>query len=160
MMSLSSAGQVQTDKAWHVAAGTVISAAATGVTYHLTDRKDVSLLVGFLSGTAAGLAKELWDAKGHGVPSADDLAWTICGAGFGSFSITIIIDKQITSRKAKLWIMKNSEKIKAEKKADIALCKLQDLFYLNISDRVASRLNEACDKVREVIDEIEKTEIK
>ena len=53
--------------------------------------------------------------------------------------------------------MKNSEKKKAEKKADLALCKLSDIFYLNPTDRVARRLNDACDKVREVMSEIQRS---
>jgi len=51
--------------------------------------------------------------------------------------------------------MTNSEKNRAEKKADTALCKLQDLFYgYNIPESVAYQLNQACDKVRDVISAI------
>jgi hypothetical protein len=57
--------------------------------------------------------------------------------------------------------MTQSQKNKAEKKADLALCKLQDLFYgMDINDRIATKLNEACDKVRELISAIEETETK
>ena len=56
--------------------------------------------------------------------------------------------------------MTNKEKQQAHKKVDIALCKLQDIFYLNATDRIASRLNEALDKVREIQHEIENTQAK
>lgn len=56
--------------------------------------------------------------------------------------------------------MKNIEKNKSEKKADLALCKLQDLFYLNPTNRIISRIEKACDAVRELINEIENTETK
>lgn len=56
--------------------------------------------------------------------------------------------------------MNTKQKRQAEKKADLALCKLQDIFYLDATDRIASRLNEACDKVRDLISEIENTETK
>lgn len=54
--------------------------------------------------------------------------------------------------------MKRTEKDKAEKKADLALCKLQDIFYLSPTERISSRLNDACAKIRELISEIESTE--
>jgi len=55
--------------------------------------------------------------------------------------------------------MTKSEKIKAEKKADLALCKLEDIFYLNIkSDSVARKLNDACDQIRYLITAIENSE--
>ena len=55
--------------------------------------------------------------------------------------------------------MTKTEKIKAEKKADLALVKLEDIFYLNIkSDSVARKLNDACDKIRELISSIENNE--
>lgn len=57
--------------------------------------------------------------------------------------------------------MTGTEKIRAEKKADTALCKLQDLFYgYNITDSIAHKVNAACDAVREVIAAIEQTETK
>lgn len=55
--------------------------------------------------------------------------------------------------------MKQAEKSKAEKKADLALCKLQDLFYLNPTSRVASRIEKACEAVRDLINEIENTPV-
>lgn len=56
--------------------------------------------------------------------------------------------------------MNTKEKRQAEKKADLALMKLQDIFYLNATNRIATRLNDACDKVRELLSEIERTETK
>lgn len=56
--------------------------------------------------------------------------------------------------------MTTKEKKKAEKKADFALCKLQDIFYLNATDSIARRLSEACDKVRDLLSVIENTETK
>jgi hypothetical protein len=55
--------------------------------------------------------------------------------------------------------MNRSEKTKAEKKADLALCKLQDIFYLNVTESVARKLNDACEKVRDLISGIENTEV-
>lgn len=50
---------------------------------------------------------------------------------------------------------------KAAKKADAALVKVQDLFYgLDINSEVATLANEACDKLRDLISEIESTEPK
>jgi len=58
----------------------------------------------------------------------------------------------------------NYEKVrknKSRKKADLALCKLEDIFYIDgITDRIATRLNNACDSIRELISEIENTETK
>ncbi len=57
--------------------------------------------------------------------------------------------------------MTNTQKARAEKKADTALCKLQDLFYdYDITEAIANRLNRACDAVRELISAIEETETK
>jgi hypothetical protein len=57
--------------------------------------------------------------------------------------------------------MTNTDKKRAEKKADTALCKLQDLFTgYNITDSIAAKLDRACDAVREVITAIENTETK
>ena len=57
--------------------------------------------------------------------------------------------------------MKQVDKTKAEKKADLALCKLEDIFYIDeITDRIATRLNKACDAIRELISEIENTNTK
>ncbi len=56
--------------------------------------------------------------------------------------------------------MTTTEKRRAEKRADLALQKLQDIFYMSATDRIARRLNDACDKVRDLIQEIEDTETK
>lgn len=57
--------------------------------------------------------------------------------------------------------MTTSEKTRAAKKADTALCKLQDLFSgYNIPDAIATRVSRACDSVREIIYAIENTEAK
>jgi len=57
--------------------------------------------------------------------------------------------------------MTQSEIKRASKKADTGLCKIQDLFSgYNITDRIANRLERACDAIREVISEIEATEPK
>ena len=57
--------------------------------------------------------------------------------------------------------MTRSEKIKAEKKADVALCKLLDLYYVTPTgapQRIAYKLEKAIDHVRELITEIENIE--
>lgn len=57
--------------------------------------------------------------------------------------------------------MTRTEKSRAEKKADVSLCKMQDLFYgYNITDQIANRVNTACDAIREVISAIQNTETK
>lgn len=56
--------------------------------------------------------------------------------------------------------MKKIEKTKAEKKADLALCKVQDIFYLNPTSRIALKIEKACDAIRELINAIENTETK
>ena len=47
--------------------------------------------------------------------------------------------------------MNQKEKKQAEKKADIALCKIEDIFYLNPNDAVVARISKACDAIRELI---------
>ena len=59
--------------------------------------------------------------------------------------------------------MTNTEKRKAEKKADVALCKLLDLYYITpkgCPSRIATRLDKAIDAVWDMITEIENTETK
>lgn len=56
--------------------------------------------------------------------------------------------------------MENTEKSRAVKKADVAICKLQDIFYLNPTDRISTRLTKALDAVRELQYEIENTQTK
>lgn len=57
--------------------------------------------------------------------------------------------------------MTRTEINKAAKKADTALCKVQDLFTgYDINERIASRVDKACDSIRELIAEIESTEPK
>lgn len=51
--------------------------------------------------------------------------------------------------------MTQQEKNKAIRKADLALSKLQDIFYLNITDSIATRLNQSCDDVRDLMNKIE-----
>lgn len=95
--------QVQKDKAWHLCAGTVISSAATGLTYKWTGRRDVSLLAGFTAGTLAGIAKEVYDKKtGNGTPSQADALWTVAGAAIGSFGVTVCIKDYKRPEGAKL----------------------------------------------------------
>lgn len=56
--------------------------------------------------------------------------------------------------------MTQTEINKAAKKADTALCKLQDLFYMNVNSSIATKVSYSLDKVRELISEIESTEPK
>lgn len=55
--------------------------------------------------------------------------------------------------------MTNAQKKKAEKKADLALCKVQDLFYdLDITDPIARAANDACNAIRSLLSAIENAE--
>lgn len=54
--------------------------------------------------------------------------------------------------------MKNKEKTQAEKKADIAICKLQDIYYLNPTNRITTRIDKALESLRELQTEIENTD--
>jgi uncharacterized protein YfiM (DUF2279 family) len=64
------------DKQLHFAAGAAIAGAITFATRSPT--------TGFWVGTAAGLAKELYDSTGRGHTSAKDFAVTALGAYIGS----------------------------------------------------------------------------
>lgn len=48
---------------------------AAGVTH------GVALAGATVASATAGIGKEVWDAQGHGDPSARDLAWDAAGAG-------------------------------------------------------------------------------
>ncbi len=64
------------DKKFHLAAGTAISSITTFYS------KDSTL--GFLVGTGAGVAKEVYDSQRNGDASGKDLAVTMIGAYIGS----------------------------------------------------------------------------
>lgn len=64
------------DKELHFAGGAAIAAAVTLAT---ADQN-----TGFLVGVGVGVAKEVYDATGHGTPSGKDLIVTILGAYIGS----------------------------------------------------------------------------
>jgi hypothetical protein len=55
--------------------------------------------------------------------------------------------------------MTQTEINKAIKKADTALCKLQDLFSgYNITDTIATKVDKSCNAVRELISALESTQ--
>jgi len=64
------------DKNFHLVAGTAISSVTT---FYFKDPK-----VGFLVGTGAGLAKEIYDSQRNGDASSKDLVVTMIGAYIGS----------------------------------------------------------------------------
>lgn len=55
--------------------------------------------------------------------------------------------------------MTTQQKIRAEKKADTALCKIQDLYYgYDIDNYIASKADAACEAVRDLIRAIERAD--
>jgi uncharacterized protein YfiM (DUF2279 family) len=71
------------DKNKHLAVGAAIGSVATLVF------KDADNA--FLTGVAVGLAKEIYDSRGHGTCSAQDFAVTALGAAAGAYGTAWII---------------------------------------------------------------------
>jgi putative lipoprotein len=66
----------------------VTSAFVQSFGYGVLRRTGVSHTVALSGATAAtatvGVGKEVWDARGHGTPSAKDLVWDAAGAGLAT----------------------------------------------------------------------------
>lgn len=53
--------------------------------------------------------------------------------------------------------MTAQEKRKAVAKAELALSKIQDLFYMNLTPALGVRNNQVCDAIRDLVSAIENT---
>jgi putative lipoprotein len=71
------------DKALHFTATASIALAGYGGTALATDDRRLRGGVGVAVALAAGAGKEVWDAAGHGDPSARDLVWDVVGTATG-----------------------------------------------------------------------------
>lgn len=71
------------DKTKHFAVGAAIGSVGTLV---FKDKYD-----GILAGVAVGLAKEIYDSRGHGTCSAQDFAVTALGAMAGAYGTAWIV---------------------------------------------------------------------
>jgi len=83
--------RIHMDKVEHFGAGALISGTTQIIAYSITQNRGKSMLIGFGTGVAAGIAKELYDATGHGCPSFRDAFWTSVGAGVASVSLRYTI---------------------------------------------------------------------
>ncbi len=71
------------DKALHFGVGVAVGGGGYALAVPLLDACWQRAAVGGAAALGAGLAKEGWDALGHGDPSAADLAWDIAGGAVG-----------------------------------------------------------------------------
>jgi putative lipoprotein len=72
------------DKALHFAISAAISGSAYGLSALVLEHPGYRCLVGASVGLSAGIAKEIWDASGHGDPSFKDLTWDVVGVVTGT----------------------------------------------------------------------------
>lgn len=68
------------DKALHFGVSAAISASGYGLSAFWLERPAWRALAGASTALAAGAGKEIWDAAGHGDPSARDFTWDLAGA--------------------------------------------------------------------------------
>lgn len=88
------------DKALHFGASATIAGTSYGVTTAFTERRLTAFAVGAGIALGAGIAKETYDALGHGDPSWKDLAWDVAGTlvGLGiAYGIDVLIRREPTS---------------------------------------------------------------
>ena len=91
------------DKALHFGVSAAISGTSYGVTTAFTDRRATAFAIGAGVALGAGIAKETYDALGHGDPSWKDLAWDLAGTlvGLGiAYGIDVLIRREPTSSPA------------------------------------------------------------
>ncbi|MFT3923720.1 MAG: hypothetical protein QM778_14405 [Myxococcales bacterium] len=75
---------VAPDKGLHFGVSLGIAAAGYGVSSVWLERRPYRALSGFSVALAAGIAKEAWDAAGHGDPSWRDFTWDLLGSLSGT----------------------------------------------------------------------------
>ncbi|MFZ5891130.1 MAG: hypothetical protein ACOY0T_08770 [Myxococcota bacterium] len=71
------------DKALHFGVSAGLAAGGYAASSLVWDEPWQRALAGASLSLSAGIAKELWDAAGHGDPSFKDLAWDGIGTGVG-----------------------------------------------------------------------------
>lgn len=71
------------DKAAHFGASAVLAAGGYATGAVAFDRRTSALMLGGGVALSAGIGKELYDAAGHGDPSAKDLVWDVAGTATG-----------------------------------------------------------------------------
>ena len=74
-----------TDTQLHLGATYIISSATTAYALNKTNNKKKAMLIGFGTGIAVGIAKELTDTR----PQNKDILGNIVGSALGCFVITI-----------------------------------------------------------------------
>lgn len=72
------------DKALHFGVSAAIAGSGYGVSAIWLERPAWRALAGASTALAAGAAKEIWDAAGHGDPSGKDFTWDLVGALTGT----------------------------------------------------------------------------
>lgn len=72
------------DKGKHFAASLVVQLASYGMLRVCGVNQASAQIVAASVGSAAGIGKEIWDARGHGDPSIRDLTWDAIGVGTGA----------------------------------------------------------------------------
>lgn len=85
------------DKALHFGASATLAAGGYGVSSIWLDEEWERATAGLTVSLAAGAAKEIWDAAGHGDPSWKDATWDLAGAAVG-VAIALLADHLIADR--------------------------------------------------------------
>jgi len=88
------------DKALHFGVSAAIASGSYALTTAFTDRRSIAFGVGAGVALGAGVAKESWDALGHGDPSWKDFTWdvvgTIAGLAF-AYGVDLLVRPTPTS---------------------------------------------------------------
>lgn len=71
------------DKAKHFAASAVLAAGGYALAATRYESREARLATGFAVSFSAGVAKEIWDARGNGVASWRDMVWNGIGIATG-----------------------------------------------------------------------------
>ena len=82
------------DKALHFGVGIAIGGGGYALSVPLLDARWQRAAVGGGAVVGAGLAKEGWDALGHGDPSGVDLAWDLAGGALG-VGLALAVDRLV-----------------------------------------------------------------
>ncbi len=85
------------DKGLHYGVSFGLAASGYGVASTFVERPGYRALVGFSFALSLGLAKEAWDAAGHGDPSWRDVSWNILG-GLSGTALAWGIDRALKRR--------------------------------------------------------------
>jgi len=98
------------DKALHFGVGVAIGGGGYALAVPFLDASWQRAAVGGAAVLGAGLAKEGWDALGHGDPSTADLAWDLAGGAVGvglALAVDLLVrgprPRSSPPRSARLW---------------------------------------------------------